>query len=412
MPRLAPQIALLALALLRFATGMKLAVLVFLCVLWGACGEDRGTAVPEPTPELRLGLWVLAEGSHRTLEDPAKVSRLVEDAKRLGVTDLFVQVYRSGRSWFPSDHADDRPWLATRAPNERGQEGPDGLHRLIDGAHASGIRVHAWFNALALHRNRSAPLLQSVGRDAILVDRAGRNLMDYTKFDVPQPDRLHVRLGTPGLYLDPATPGVIEYLEATVDDLIAAAPELDGLHLDFIRHPLALPIVPGSRFDGLDFGYGKPSIERFEAETGKPMQRGQAWDDFRRERVHDVVRRLGARLPDSWERSAAVLPWAVRAYLSAMQDWQRWVEDDSLDFAVAMLYTRDDRLLRYTAQSLARGIAGEDTWLGLGTWLYVRDPAGARRQVASAKAPSPAGLAYFSYDALAAAPEALEALAE
>jgi uncharacterized lipoprotein YddW (UPF0748 family) len=330
------------------------------------------------------------------------------------VTDLFVQVYRSGRSWFPSQHADDAPWQATRASvgleGPEGSEGPDGLHRLIAAAKARNIRVHAWFNALALHRNLHAPLLRSVGREAVLVDRKGRNLMDYSNFDVPQPDRVHVRLGTPGLYLDPATPGVIEYLEKTVDDLVAAAPELDGLHLDFIRHPLALPIVPGSRFDGLDFGYGEAAIARFEAETGQAMRRGQAWDDFRRERVHELVRRLGARLPERWETSAAVLPWTVRAYLSAMQDWQRWIEDDSLDFAVAMLYTRDDRLLRYTGQSLVRGVAGGQTWLGLGTWLYTRDPAGATRQVELARAPEPVGLAYFSYDALADAPQALEAL--
>lgn len=390
---------------------MKLAVLVFLCVVWGACGEDRGSPAPRDSGSApRLGLWVLAEGSHRTLEDPAKVERLLGDAARLGVTDIFVQVYRAGRSWFPSVQADDAPWQATRDSED--SKGPDGLHRLIEGAHHRNIRVHAWFNALALHRNRKAPLLVALGRDAVLVDRKGRNLMDYPNFDVPEPDRLHVRLGTPGLYLDPATPGVIEYLEKTVDDLVAAAPGLDGLHLDFIRHPLSLPIVPGSRFDGLDFGYGEPSIARFEAEAGQPMRRGQSWDDFRRARVHEVVRRLGARVPERWERSAAVLPWTVRAYLSAMQDWQRWIEDGSLDFAVAMLYTRDDRLLRYTGQSLVRGVAGPQTWLGLGTWLYVRDPAGAKRQLQLARAPEPVGLAYFSYDALAGAPQALEALAE
>ena len=390
---------------------MKLVVLVVFFVLWGACGGEPEAPIVEPerpaTP--RLGLWILAEGSHRTLEDRNKVDQLVEDAARLRVTDLFVQVYRSGRSWFPSEHADAAPWQATRDADADG-DAPDGLHRLIAGAHARGMRVHAWFNALALHRNRQAPLLRAVGRDAVLVDRQGRNLLDYPAFDVPQPDRLHVRLGTPGLYLDPATPGVIEYLERTVDDLVAAAPGLDGLHLDFIRHPLALPIVPGSRFDGLDFGYGKPSIARFEAETGQRMQRGQAWDDFRRERVQEMVDRLGARLPGHWERSAAVLPWAVRAYLSAMQDWQRWLEDGSLDFAVAMLYTRDDRLLRYTAHSLAGGVGGERTWLGLGTWLFVRNPDRAVRQVTLARTPAPTGLAYFSYDALASRPKAIEAL--
>ena len=52
-----------------------------------------------PSPAVR-GLWVLAEGSVRVLDDPARVAPLLERAKRLGVTDLFVQVYRGGRAWY------------------------------------------------------------------------------------------------------------------------------------------------------------------------------------------------------------------------------------------------------------------------------------------------------------------------
>jgi uncharacterized lipoprotein YddW (UPF0748 family) len=314
---------------------------------------------------------VLAEGAHRTLEDSARIEGLLRNAKTLGVTDLFVQVYRAGRSWFPSAHADDAP--ARALPQS---EGGDALARLIADAHAAGLRVHAWFNALSLHTNREAPLLRAVGRRGVLVDRNGRSLLDYPRFDVPPPDRSWTRMGSPGLWLDPAVPGVIETLEGVVDDLVRAAPDLDGLHLDFIRHPLALPIVPGSRFDvGLDFGYGEAAVARFEAETGKPFRRGDAWDDFRRARVSETVERLGARVPPQWTRSAAVLPWADRAYLSAMQDWRRWLEEGWIDVAVVMAYMRDDRLLGYVAQSLVGGPGGDRVWIGLGSWLFVRDPA-------------------------------------
>jgi uncharacterized lipoprotein YddW (UPF0748 family) len=381
---------------------MRVVIPIILVLALVACADK---APPESKAAPRLGIWVLAEGRHRTLEDPDKVERLIAEAEELGVTDLFVQIYRAGRSWYPSELADDTPYAKVRRAHR-----PAGLRQLLDGAHARGLRVHAWFNALSLHRNREAPLLQAVGRDAVLVDREGRSLLDYPRFDVPQPDRLHTRLGTPGIWLDAASPGVKEYLEKTVEELVARLPDLDGLHLDFVRHPLTLPILPGSRFEGLDFGYGPGSIARFEEETGQRFKPGQRWDDFRREKITELVQGLKARLPPHWEHSAAVLPWADRAYLSAMQDWRRWLEDGQLDFAVAMLYTKDDRILRYVAQGLVGGIGGDRVWLGLGSWLFLAEPERVQRQIDLAAAPSPAGIALFSYDSLAHAPETLDSI--
>ena len=387
---------------------MKLPLIALLALVVAACSEpEPGAPAPSAAaPEPRRALWILAEGSHRTLEDPARIDRLLERATRLGFTDLLVQVYRGGRSWFPSSHADDTPYR-----NIVASSGEPPLRRLLDGAHARGLKVHAWFNVLSLASNRNAPLLEHVGRKAVTVDRAGRSLLDYPRYDVPPPDRQHTRLGTPGLWLDPAVPGVIEYLEQTLDDLVEAAPDLDGLHLDYVRHPLALPFAPGSRFDvGLDFGYGEVSRIRFEQEHGVKFRRGDQWDGFRRDRVNELVRRFKLRLPEAWALSAAVLPWADRAYLVAMQDWRRWLEQGWTDFVVAMVYMRDEPLLRYVSHGLRGGIGGERVWLGLGAWLFLKRPERIQIQLDQVRAVNPAGIALFSYDALADAPEVLEGL--
>jgi uncharacterized lipoprotein YddW (UPF0748 family) len=377
---------------------------VLLCLaLVSACGERESapelpSSAPPASAAPRRAFWVLAEGTQRVLESPARIDALVERAAQLGVTDLFVQVHRGGRSWFRSSHADDTPFRALEA---RG----DPLHRLLERAHAEGIRVHAWFNCLRVER-RDAPPLAALGARAVQVDRRGRSMLDYPDQQIPPPDGAYLQIGTPGYWLDPAAPGVIEHLEATVDDLVRAEPELDGLHLDIIRHPEVLPLLPGSRFDvGLDFGYGEASRARFAQEHGR-FERGQAWDDFRRARVDELVRRLKARLPSRWEQSAAVIGYADRAYQTMMQDWRRWLEQGWIDFAVAMAYTPDDALLRYQAAELRGGVAGERVWLGLGAWLLVREPERIAHQIGIAQAVKPAGIALFSYDALADAPAA------
>jgi uncharacterized lipoprotein YddW (UPF0748 family) len=345
------------------------------------------------------------------LEHPVRIETLLEDAERLGVTDLFVQVYRGGRSWYASKIADPAPHDTIVATT-----GADTLRLLIERAHEQGLRVHAWVNVLSLSKNGGAPVLRALGRDAVLVDRSGRSLLDYPGYEVPEPDRRWYRMGTPGLYLDAAAPGVRDHLVATFAELLTAYPEFDGLHLDYIRHPGVLPLVPGSRFGvGLDFGYGEGSRKRFERETGLRAPTGDSmvnlsrWDAWRRDQVSELVDAIASRsreLRPDIELSAAVISYTDRAYLTLAQDWLRWLEEGTLDFAVPMIYTLDDRLLRYQAERFGGGRAADRIWAGLGTWLFGANPDGALAQL---DVVTRAGLrhhAFFSYDSMAEPTEA------
>jgi uncharacterized lipoprotein YddW (UPF0748 family) len=199
------------------------------------------------------GLWVLCECAQRVLEHEERLEWLLDDAQAMGVSDLFVQVYRGGRAWFDSELADPSPYAKTwRSP--RG----DALTTLIARAHERGLRVHAWMNALSLSSNSAAPVLTRLGRDAVIVDQHGRSVLDYPDFDVPPGDRDYYRIDTPAVWLDPAAPGVAGYLEDLVAELLNRHPALDGIHLDYIRYPTALPFSPGTRFGvGLSFGHGE-----------------------------------------------------------------------------------------------------------------------------------------------------------
>jgi uncharacterized lipoprotein YddW (UPF0748 family) len=378
----------------------------------GAPQAVEGTPPPVPPRHVFRALWVLCEGSARTLAEPSRVDALIEHATALEATDLFVQVYRSGRAWYDASLADPAPYQTIVE-----RTGGDPLRHLLERAHAAGLRVHAWVNVFSLNANRSAPILAELGDGAILVDRRARSLLDYPGGEVPPPDRSWYRMGTPGLYLDPGAPGVRERLVATFVELVDRYPELDGLHLDYVRHPGVLPFAPGSRFGvGLDFGYGAATRERFRKDTGldgpyrdpsKPstsaIGHASAWDAWRREQVTGFVRDLReAVLAKHVDLllSAAVIAYADRAYLSLAQDWRGWIRDGLLDFAVPMVYTLDDDLFRYQVEAFASGPNAERIWMGTGSWLFSGAPDRALAQLAAIRSAESTGEAIFSYDAL------------
>jgi uncharacterized lipoprotein YddW (UPF0748 family) len=411
---------------LRWLAPLPLAV-------WLACGEaeapvdskqeadasrlaDSGQEVSDPAVAVfPRGLWVRCEGSLRVLEHPERIAVLIDDARALGATDLFVQVYRGGRAWFDSSFADAGPYAALKQST-----GADTLARLIDDAHAAGLRVHAWVNVLSLAANRNAPLVTALGRDAVMVDQRGRSVLDYPKLEVPQPDRRYYRMGTPAVWLDPGAPGVSEYLADTFSELIHRYPALDGLHLDYIRYPDVLPFSPGSRFGvGLDFGYGEKTRERFRTETGlvapfgDSLANANAWDQWRRDQVTGLVgtlRESAQAQNPAIELSAAVWTYADRAYLSQGQDWRGWIEDGLIDLAVPMTYTLDDRILRYHAEFAAGSRASSRIWIGLGSWLFSKKPQRAAEQVRMVRELGVSGLSYFSWDAIADTPALRDAL--
>jgi uncharacterized lipoprotein YddW (UPF0748 family) len=379
-------------------------------VLAVAPAPRSAPVVPPPR-----GLWVLAEGSQRVLEHPEKIPVLLADADALGVTDLFVQVYRGGRAWYPSTLADAAPWARVHP-----EGGSDALAVLIEGAHAKGLRVHAWVNVLSLARNAEAPVLRDLGRDAAIVDQHGRSILDYPDYEVPEPDRRYYRMGTPAVWLDPAVPGVTERLAETFGELLGGH-AWDGLHLDYIRYADALPFVPGSRFGvGLMFGFGEPSRARFQQETGlvapfqSAMGNANAFDDWRREKLTETVAAIANRAREvrpGIAVSAAVIADRERAYLVDMQDWLGWLDAGHLDFTVSMLYTLDPSRWRYGVEALAGLSEERELWAGMGTWLFAKAPERGVAQLRVVQDEHRIGSALFSWDAIRDAPELLTALA-
>ena len=376
--------------------------------------KEASSTRPCPDTPFEVGLWVQAEGANRTLDSPEKIRALVQRARAAEVTDIYAQVYRSGRAWFTTSLADD-------APAQRFQQEP--LALLLDLASQDQddqcpIRIHGWINAYALANNDNAPILRELGKEAVLRDQYGGSLLDYPASGEP-PWAQGFSLGTRGIFLDPGNPDVRQRIIDLAAHLVDNYPRLAGVHLDYIRYPYASPISPGSRFSPrLDFGYNETSVLRFEQESGRTAPRADvqvtetdatAWDDWRRAQVTAAVRGVyeaSKAIRQDVVVSAAVLPWAERAYLSSFQDWRGWLEDGVLDRAVVMNYTNDERLAAQISRSVMAmkgvkrgdGYTGGEVVIGLGAYKFTDQPAGLWRQWHDAKEAGADGVALFSYD--------------
>jgi uncharacterized lipoprotein YddW (UPF0748 family) len=359
-----------------------------LCALL-ALTAAPAVAAPAP-PEVR-GLWVV----RTALVSPQAVDQVLEAAHEGGFTDLFVQVRGRGDAFYASKLV-GRSSLLLNQPASF-----DPLARLIEGARARGLHVHAWVNVLlAAHFGLPLPPDHVVREhpDWLMVPRtaAARGLSSPKAGLVAIVGQAGRVVGeAEGYYLSPSAPGVSEHLEAVVRELVRSY-SVDGLHLDFIRYPSA------------EYDYSRAALERFGRGAGDllgaPSRNPAAWDEYRRETLTALARRLtdGARA----ERpgivlSAAVVPDEAQALNHRFQDWPGWMKSALLNAVCPMVYTPDGRIFRsQVEQARTRVPAGQALWAGIGAYRLTLAAIVDRIQVARASGAT--GVVLFSNESLAA----------
>ena len=104
-------------------------------------------AATTAAPELRA-LWV--DAFHAGIRSPEEAALLVADAKRIHINTLIVQVRRRGDGLYtgglepPLDDPNYNPSF-------------DALAHIVERAHAAGLQVHAWINAMPVWRDEVPP---------------------------------------------------------------------------------------------------------------------------------------------------------------------------------------------------------------------------------------------------------------
>ena len=362
-------------------------------------------------------VWVPCEGEYRALESPEKIEHLVETCKKLRISVIYLQIYRGNRAWYSSDYADD-------APYERIKEatGTDPVKALVKKAHDKGIEVHAWCNIFRIAKNTDGQLLKEIGDNAVTADNKGRSILSYKGFRIPSPDGDYYSYGNDGIWLEAGNLKVQEYQLKILDEILQKYPEFDGIHLDFVRYPFCTPVKLGSRFYyGIDYGYGKESINRFTESGGHdPLAGGVnreatiTWDTWRRSQItdfiskaHEVCGKKGKIL------SSAVIAWPDIAYNAAFQDWMGWLAEDIIDVVIPMLYTTDQRALKYASTAAIHFKGSNRVYIGIGAYLFTESLEKEFALVWNELLESgPDGIAIFSFDSLIKNSSQLRFLAE
>ncbi|MCA1563250.1 MAG: family 10 glycosylhydrolase [Acidobacteria bacterium] len=390
---------------------LALAGVILCCALTASSSPPtfvtRGPTLEAPA-EIRA-LWVL----RTSLSTPASIAALVRSAREHGFNTLLVQVRGRGDAYYiggPEPRA---------AELQRQPSGFDPLATVLDAAHASGLRVHAWVNVNLVSSAADVPIAREhlVHRhpDWLMVPRDIAQELAAIAPDSPAYVGKLARWTRAqtgeieGLYSSPVVPRAVAHTVALVRGLTRRY-ALDGVHFDYARYP-------SERFD-----YSRAAIREFRAsirpglapevrrelDTREPTDlfaypdgMPAEWRAFRIARMTELVSRLAAAVKQ--ERpvvtvSVAAAPDIREAHDRRLQDWRAWLERGLVDAVCPMAYTPE--AARFAEQIAAAGqvVGGQAIWAGIGA--YRLTPAQTIDNIQTARRLGAGGIILFSYDSM------------
>jgi uncharacterized lipoprotein YddW (UPF0748 family) len=316
-----------------------ISIMILLCVITSLTAEIRAVWV---TP------W--------DLDTPEKCDKVIQIMKAGHQNQILAEVrYRSDAMYLPNreickyPNPDPRCYLVKNSSF-------DPLSYLIAKAKPENIEVHAWLVIMA-------------------ASTINTRLQPTTHLYYQHPEwftwgpngRMREAEGNMGIFIDPGIPQVQEYIVNMIQDIVVNYPQLDGIHLDYIRYP------------GRQYGKNPTSLEIYHKETDEDTP--VAWQNWRREQVSHLVERIYAEiksLAPQMALSAAVIANYSEAYNDYGQDWKQWLDGGYIDRVYLMAYTvndlKMDKLLSLT-QSFNhkdRTVIGLRCWADSGTYPIIK----------------------------------------
>ncbi|MCB5284188.1 MAG: family 10 glycosylhydrolase [Candidatus Cloacimonetes bacterium] len=291
-------------------------------------------------PEVRA-IWVLPW----SMNTPERVDAFIASAAASQQTDIYVEVrYRADALYQTNRRRDAYPNPEYRS-HVLDEASFDPLELILREAHKRNLRVHAWI-----------VVLNATPADPELMQRnyVYRNHRDWITFDrnLMRPSAAE----NSGHFIDPGIPAVQEHILNVAGDLLSGYPELDGLHLDYIRYPNS------------SLGYHPISMSRY---NDVKVPQNLDWNEWRVLQVTSLVeklRQLVDEVSPSLIFSAAVMPDPASAARYYAQDWKDWLERGLVDYVCPMNYAADIAKFRDNLDAAAETDLSERIVMGVRAW--------------------------------------------
>jgi hypothetical protein len=277
----------------------------------------------------------------------------LEAVERLGCRRLYLQVSGRWDAYFPSD--------VFPVPAAPPTDWADPLGAALREAHARGLEVHAWVNALLAWSAPDPPPdpahVFHRHPEWFLLDPEGRSMRSASRAELDSRG-----LTGEGWFLDAARSEVRTELRRFLLELVTRY-EVDGVHLDYIRYP-----------------------------TGWKPANGEAWVTRLVELVHADLRAVRPQLT----LSAAVMPRPEEARRSFGQDWETWLARGVVEEVVPMVYRDTPAGVVETVRGYPVAVPRERVWVGVR--IDRLDPAEFRETAQRLAADGVAGAVLFSHN--------------
>ncbi len=308
--------------------------------------------LPTSIPIESRGIWM-----DRWHVSTDYIDSLIQAAKDAHMNVVTLQILGEGYALYRSSILPRYPGIPAEL---------DVLRYTLDKAHAENIEVHAWMNTLGVGVTNNAshyPAKHVIHdhNDWIAVDPNGNK------------DKGSSDTGGYG-YVDlcPGRPEVKDYLVNVTMELAANYPDLDAIHLDYIRYSHA-----NSSYVNERHCYCDVCKARYEEEYGYsgtwPTENTNEWCEFRRGLVTDIVKAIYENITSyNWRLKVGAAVWGnfSDGYNYYMQDSHKWMQMGIIDYVAPMMYSLSDSALEWTLSNPSYGHVpysfGRHIYSGLG----------------------------------------------